>query len=605
MSFIDELKRRNVVRVAVLYIVASWLILQVADVLFPNLGAPDWAFGLVLGLLILFFIPVLIFSWAYEITPEGIRKEKDIERDASITDQTGTRITKATMVLLVLAIVTVILDRMIPETTTVVTGEPPTLNIAPGMTEPEPLKIRRDEPPSVAVLPFITRSDDRQDEFFSSGIHDDLLTQLAKIEGLKVISRTSVMQYANTTKTMRQIAEELDVTTILEGGVQRAGDRIRVNAQLIDARTDEHLWAETYDEELTAANVFAIQSRLATAIAGALQAELGAGVEARIASQPTESLKAWNLSLRGDYLLDKEQTQPNLERAIDFYRQAIGEDPAYAPAWAGLSQAILELVGWHYWPEGPLDEAWEAAERAVALDPDLARGYFARGALQARAKRRYAESEEDFLHGLALSPGSANGHMQFGDMLRDTRRFDESVSQSHKAVQLDPRMVRLRVALLQNIYFSRDWDAVIEEGHRVLELEPDTAEAWYWMGFASCWKGDEGPCIERLEKAIELDPDTPYNHSGLAYAHAMIGNEAQARALLEHAEEQRWPLVEVSLVYANLGDIDAAFRYLNRALDDRPTGLHYIAADPAADPMRRDPRWPEFLERLNRKAESG
>ncbi|MGI9264873.1 MAG: hypothetical protein ACR2QU_08080 [Gammaproteobacteria bacterium] len=604
MSFLEELKRRSVVRIAILYGVASWLILQIADVLFPNLGAPDWAFGLVLGLLLLFFIPALIFAWIYEITPDGIRREKPRDSNSAADSTTGRKTNSVTIALLLLVMFFVAYDRLNPPGAPVADTSVEAEEDVSKVVEPAATEVTAPEP-SIAVLPFETRSDDRQDAYFAAGIHDDLLTQLAKIHNIKVISRTSVMQYANTTKPMREIARDLQVATVLEGGVQRAGNRIRVNVQLIDAQTDKHLWAETYDEELTVANIFAIQSRLATAIAGALRTELSAGVEARIASQPTENLEAWNLALRGDYLLDREQTQPNLERALDFYRQAIGEDPGYAPAWAGLSQAILELVGWHYWPEEPLHEAWEAAKKAVALDPDLARGYFARGALQARAKRRFAESEEDFLHGLALSPGSANGHMQYGDMLRDTRRFDESVGQSHKAVQLDPRMVRLRVALLQNVYFSRDWEAVIEEGHQVLELEPDTAEAWYWMGFASCWQGDTGPCIERLEKAIELDPDTPYNHSGLAYAHAMIGNETEARILLENAEEQRWPLVEISLVHANLGDIDEAFAYLNQALEDRPTGLHYVAADPAADPMRNDPRWPDFLERLNRKAESG
>jgi TolB-like protein/Tfp pilus assembly protein PilF len=592
MSFFGELKRRSVTRVAVLYGVASWLILQIADVLFPNLGAPDWAFGLVLGLLLLFFIPVLIFAWVYEMTPEGLRKEKERDPDRPIDNQTGTKTNTVTIVLLLLVIGLVILDRMNPQTTPAIVEQ----EVVEVVEQAPPQNLSSPEP-SIAVLPFETRSDDKQDEYFSAGIHDDLLTQLAKIHGLKVISRTSVMQYANTIKPMREIADELQVATVLEGGVQRAGDRIRVNVQLIDAHTDKHLWAETYDEELTVANIFSIQSRLATSIAGALQTELSPAVQVRIADQPTDNLETWHLTSRADFLLEQEQTQQNLEDAVDLYRQAIDEDPEYAAAWAGLSLAIHELVAWYYWPDSSLDEAWRSALKAIALDPDLAEGHFARGDLL-RIERRYAKGEQAFQRGLELSPGSADGYSRYGDILRDAGRFEESVLQSRKGVELDPHMIRTRVALLQNLYFSRAWDTVIEEAKKTLQMENDTAEAWYWLALASAWKGEHDASVEAAEKAIAIDPDTPFTHSGLAYIHSMAGRDEEALAMLKNAENQNWPHAEVGLVYAWLGDLDEAFAHMDRAFEERPSGLHYIAADPAADPMRSDPRWAEFLERL-------
>jgi TolB-like protein/Flp pilus assembly protein TadD len=588
MSFFNELKQRNVFRMALLYVVAAWLILQVSDVLLPNLGAPDWAFRLVLGLLILFFIPALIFAWVYEITPEGLKKEQAGE---PATTYARRRIDTLIVVLLVLAIGGLIADRLVPEKTTETAARP---DVSVAVTQPESLAA---DEPSIAVLPFDTRSADPQDAYFSAGIHDDVLTQLAKIDGLKVISRTSVMQYAGTSKTMRQIAEELDVATVLEGGVQRAGDRIRVTAQLIDARTDQHLWAESYDEELSVGNIFAIQSRLATAIASALEAELSPGVQARIDVRPTDSLEAWELELRGRYVMDQERSQPNFERAVELFRQAIDADSEYAQAWAGLALAIVDLVGWYYWPGEALDEARAAVDRALGLDPNLAQAYFARGELL-RMARRFDDGEAAFLRGLDLSPGSADGHSRYGDVLRDAGRFEESVRESRRAIELDPRMLRIRESLLQNLYFSRDWDGVLEEAQQVLEMEPDSAEAWYWIAFAQNWKRNYEPAIEAAQRAVELDSGTPYLRAGLAYHYALAGQAAEARALLADPDAETWPLPEVGLVYGALGDIDRAFDYMYRALDEQPHSLYYLASDPAADPLRADPRWTSLMERL-------
>jgi TolB-like protein/Flp pilus assembly protein TadD len=588
MSFFNELKQRNVFRMALLYVVAAWLILQVSDVLLPNLGAPDWAFRLVLGLLILFFIPALIFAWVYEITPEGLKKEQAGE---PATTYARRRIDTLIVVLLVLAIGGLIADRLVPEKTTETAARP---DVSVAVTQPESLAA---DEPSIAVLPFDTRSADPQDAYFSAGIHDDVLTQLAKIDGLKVISRTSVMQYAGTSKTMRQIAEELDVATVLEGGVQRAGDRIRVTAQLIDARTDQHLWAESYDEELSVGNIFAIQSRLATAIASALEAELSPGVQARIDVRPTDSLEAWELELRGRYVMDQERSQPNFERAVELFRQAIDADPEYAQAWAGLALAIVDLVGWYYWPGEALDEARDAVDRALGLDPNLAQAYFARGELL-RMARRFDDGEAAFLRGLDLSPGSADGHSRYGDVLRDAGRFEESVRESRRAIELDPRMLRIRESLLQNLYFSRDWDGVLDEAYRVLEMEPDSAEAWYWIAFAQNWKRNYEPAIEAAQRAVELDSGTPYLRAGLAYHYALAGQAAEARALLADPDAETWPLPEVGLVYGALGDIDRAFDYMYRALDEQPHSLYYLASDPAADPLRADPRWTSLMGRL-------
>jgi len=390
-------------------------------------------------------------------------------------------------------------------------------------------------------------------------------------------------------KTMQQIADELDVTTVLESAVQRGGDRIRVTAQLIDAHSDKHLWAETYDEILTAANVFLIQSSLAAEIAEALDAELSPGVRERIDYQPTGNLVAWDLASRARYLLDKGRLQEDLESAAALFRQSIHEDPNYAPAWAGLARSIIELVSWHYRTEGQLAEAMQAATRAIELDPNFGEGHFALGNLY-RLQRRFGDSERAMLKGLALSPGNAGGHSYYSDMLRDSGQLDIAVREARKSVELDPRVMRIREMLLQNLYFNRQWQEVLQEANEMLELEPDSAFTWYWIGLAQNWLGNNEAALAASRRSLGLGGEVPYLASGLAFNYALAGEAELARDMLRTAEEDGWPLVEVGLVYAWLPDLDKAFEYMQRALEERPTALMYLNSDPGADPMRNDPR---------------
>ena len=274
MSFIEELKRRNVFRVGIAYVVGAWLLLQAADILFEAFAAPDWSLRLLVILLILGLPVALFFAWAFELTPEGIKRESQVDRSQSITHHTGRKLDRAIIAVLALALGYFVVDKFVlqsgaPPDTVDVVGQP---DAASGDGGEVVTALPTDK--SIAVLPFEHRSSVDEDRFFTSGIHDDLLTQLAQISSLRVISRTSVAQFENTDKPIREIAELLNVSTILEGGVQRAGNQVRINLQLIDAATDAHLWAKTYDRELTASNVFAIQSEIATAVTEAMRATL-------------------------------------------------------------------------------------------------------------------------------------------------------------------------------------------------------------------------------------------------------------------------------------------------------------------------------------------
>ncbi len=292
MSFFSELKRRNVFRVGFAYAVVAWLVMQFADVVLNNITAPGWVFQVIMLLLAIGFPIVLVFAWAFEMTPEGLKKEKDVDRSQSIAPQTGRKLDRTIIVFLVLALAYFAYDKFVSgiprgDSAETVQAEADNQDAAAIDKESTPLA-RSEDDKSVAVLPFASRSTNPEDQFFAEGMHDDLLTQLAKIGSMKVISRTSVMEYKDTTKKIPQIAAELGVATILEGGVQRSGSRIRFNAQLIDAKTDEHLWAETYDRDLTAENLFDIQAEIARAIAQALQATLSPEEEASIRPGPDQ-----------------------------------------------------------------------------------------------------------------------------------------------------------------------------------------------------------------------------------------------------------------------------------------------------------------------------
>ena len=295
-----ELKRRNVVRVAVAYAIVSWLILQLTDVLVPMLNLPESVGRLVFLLLLVGFPLAMFFAWAYELTPEGLKKEKDVDRSESVTHLTGRKFDFAIIGLMAVAILYLVLDNYVLD-------KAPS-EIADEVAQ-ESIAAPAESDKSIAVLPFRNRSAVPEDAYFVDGIHDDILTQLAKLSSLdKVISRTSMEQYRETTKPMPQIGRELGVATILEGGVQRAGDRVRINVQLIDAGADEHLWAETYERQLTVENIFAIQSEIPTAIVEELRATLSVEEREYLAAVPTDNMAALESYFLGKERLEKRTT---------------------------------------------------------------------------------------------------------------------------------------------------------------------------------------------------------------------------------------------------------------------------------------------------------
>jgi TolB-like protein len=431
MSFFAELKRRNVFRVAIAYLVVAWLVLQVADVVINNIGAPDWVFQVIMLVLALGFPLVLIFAWAFEMTPEGLKKEKDIDRSQSITNKTGRKLDFT-----IIGIMAFALSYFVWESRFAARTE----SDAPVATQAEQVAAaKQSSDKSIAVLPFANRSRSEDDEFFSDGIHDDLLTQLAKIRNLKVISRTSVMKYKGTEKTIPEIAEELGVTAILEGGIQRAGKRIRINAQLIDVATDQHLWAETFDREMTVENIFDIQSEITRHIVLAVRGEMTEEEELNLSRVPTNNLKAYEAYLQALTLTNRaDYSQENYIEAELWAQKAVDLDSEFAQAWAMLVEihAQATWIGYDSSPER-FAKAKEALDNSIKYGPNLAETIAAKAEYQYRVEQNYRQSVLTFKQALLALPGDADIMHRLAVAQRRAGYLDDALASFARALELD------------------------------------------------------------------------------------------------------------------------------------------------------------------------
>ena len=452
MSFLKELNRRNVIKVAVFYTVASWLILQVAELLFDVLGLPESWLRLVLALLVLGLPLVLVFAWVFELTPDGVKREKDVDRSQSITRQTGRRMDVAIVVLLVLAIATVGVDRLLPETS---------LPAAPA--EDAPSDAAKSGPPaqSIAVLPFADLSPVGDQEYFADGIAEEILNVLVRIEGLKVASRTTSWGFKGQEALgIPYMAEKMNVRHVLEGSVRKSGDMVRITAQLIDADTDQHLWSETYDRTLTAASIFAVQDDIATSIVEKLGIIMDSDTVAPSHAADTRNINAYELYLEAWQLFTERRS---LRRAIDLFEQAVETDPGFARAWAGLSAVYNVAPGWGIQDRDYGKLAEEAAETAIRLSPELSLPY---AVLSFAGSDDWPVDFEQMLtllnEALARDPKNTTAYLWRAIRFLDLGYFDRAQRDALKCLDIDPAYEICRSFLALAVLFAGDIDRALE-----------------------------------------------------------------------------------------------------------------------------------------------
>jgi TolB-like protein/Tfp pilus assembly protein PilF len=504
MNFFEELKRRNVVRVGIAYLVAAWLLIQFSDILLDNMEAPAWVLQVIMMVLAIGFIVTLFVAWAFELTPEGVKREAEVDRSQSITPRTGKKLNNLILVLMALAIAYLLFDKF--------AGQPPAravVNPVPshGGAAEEEVEDTAADRRSIAVLPFTNRSRLAEDEFFVDGIHDDLLTNLARIGALKVISRTSVNRYRGTDKSIPEIAAELGVATVMEGAVQRAGNQVRINVQLIDAQTDEHLWAEIFDRQLTTDNLFAIQSEISERIATELEATLTPSEQQRINDRPTENLAAYDAFLRGRQAM-AERTAEGSDRALEEFQRAVELDPDFALAWAGIAQSTLLAFDYS---DMKLDEALrltrEASDRALALDDQLGEAHLARAQQLALERGRTAEREQAYRKAVELSPGYAEAWNEYSDFLDDfPNRIPEALEMAQRSANLDPLSDIVQNQLISVLIVKGHFQEAEQRLQGVIAKNPDFAPNYLLMSNLKADMGQLDQAIMWRRKAQALDP---------------------------------------------------------------------------------------------------
>jgi TolB-like protein/Tfp pilus assembly protein PilF len=582
-SFFAELKRRNVYKVGVAYAVASWLLIQVATQVFPFFEIPNWAVRLVVVLLALGFPVALVLAWAFEITPEGIKRESEIEPGQSITPRTGRKLVAITAVLAVIAAGLFVFQFLHRNSTA-----------APSQGEatspPIPAK-------SIAVLPFENLSEDKANAYFAEGIQDEILTRLAKIADLKVISRTSTQSYKSAPANLREIAKQLGVANILEGSVQKSNDEVRITVQLINALNDSHLWAETYDRKLI--DVFQVESDLAQKIASSLEAKLTGAEQRAIAARPTENTEAYQLYLKGRFFWNK-RTGADLKAAAGYFEQAVAADPTYSGAYAGLAQTYLLIPVFgagaprDFFPKGMV-----AARRSIELDDTSAEGHTAL-AMLLLFDFKFAESEQEFRRAIELNPNYATAHHWFGNSLLVTLgRFDEAIKEGQRGIELDPLSLIINADLGSTFLIARRYDDAIAQLRKTLALDGNFAYARWNLGEALYLKGNLAAAITEYEKAAALDDD-PEILALLGRAYADAGKRDKALELLEHlktlSRDHYIRNYVFTIIYAGLGDKTAAIDYLEKARDGGETpDTTWLRVDPLFDSLREEPRFQQLV----------
>ncbi len=565
-NLLEELRRRNVFRVGAAYGIVAWLLIQIVVSVEAPLHLPDWVDTFTIILLIIGFPVALLFAWAFELTPDGVKRTPEVNPAESTTSLTGRKFDFIIIGLLLMAVIFLVLDNYVwtekVEEPAVSATEK---QVSDGSDVAEP------DDKSIAVLPFTNRSTTEDDAYFSDGLHDDLLTHLSKISDMKVISRTSVMQYRDTTKSMKDIGDELGVATIMEGGVQRAGNQVRINVQLIDADTDEHLWAEIYDRELTAANIFAIQSEIATAIAGALRATLSEEEQQRLATIPTENLVAYESYMQGHQLM-RTRSPTSLAEAVEHFKKAVALDENYALAYVGLADAYQLQAQYSGMPEkGLWAKAQEAVEIALKLDPDSGEAYTSLGGIKS-LQGDFVGAETAFKYAIELNPNYVTSHQWYSHMLTRLGRHDEALLEVKKALELDP-LFPLLIQNLGHIYISlgRSEEAVAAFKHAI-KVAPNFKQGYAGMGdYYTSYEGRFDKSVEYYRKALAVSPGDVSIYKGLGHYYASLGDSEESwcwsSKALAVGPDSAYSNYVVALMHLYDNNYDKAMEYARRSYE--------------------------------------
>ena len=582
MNVFSELKRRNVYKVAFAYAVAGWALSQGIAQVFPVFDVPNWIIRLIVVLIIIGLPVALGLAWAFELTPEGIK------RTATADAMPAAAKPKKYAWIYVVVIGAAISIGLF------FLGRYSAFRGTPRQSETATVSNK-----SIAVLPFDNLSRDPDNAYFAEGVQDEILTRLAKVADLKVISRTSTQHFKSAPENLPDIAKQLGVMHILEGSVQKAADQVRVNVQLINAMTDAHVWADTYDRKLT--DIFAVESEIAKTIAETLQARLSGSEKNAIAKTPTVNPEAYELYLKGRFFWNK-RTGDDLRKSIEYLKQAIAKDPGYALAYAALadSYGLLRFYGGAS-PAESVVPAQAAAKKALDLDDSLAEAHASLG-LIATEELEVNRAVNELERAIQLNPNYATAHHWLGLALATLRQPDRSIKELERALELDPLSMIINADLSIIYLYGRRYDAAEAQARKTLEIDPRSFVAHYYLGAALQLTGRLKEAIPEFQKAVELNND-PYSIAMLAQAYARNGQTDEARKLLAHLNEMaksaEVPEYAVALVYTSLGEKERAIEALEHGFaGGNKSYLFLLPGDPFLDDLRGDPRFEALVQKI-------
>ena len=585
-NFFAELKRRNVYKIAVAYAIVGWLLVQIATQVFPFLEIPNWVVRLVIALVAIGFPIALVIAWAFEITPQGIERTEVADAMPSAAGQKKHAWIYVAIVGAVLSIGLFFLGRYGFRNASSSSSELP--------------------PKSIAVLPFDNLSEEKGNAYFAEGIQDEILTRLAKVADLKVISRTSTQHFKSAPDNLPQIAKQLGVMNILEGSVQKANDQVRVNVQLINALTDAHLWADTFDRKLT--DIFAVETEIAKTIADTLQAKLTGSEKNAISKKPTENPAAHELYLQGRYFWSK-RSAANLRKSIDYFNQAIAQDPNYALAYAGLAQAWMVLPAYN--GGAPVEckpHAEAAARKALSLDETLSDAVAVLASIKAEYDFDFPDARSEYERAIQLNPNDATARHWFStDCLATTGDHVSELAEMQRAAELDPLSLVINTNLGNAYLHNNRLDEAIAQFRKAIEMDPNFYFAQWSYGLALMLQKKIPEAIAQFEKATSITDDPiPLGMLGLGYGLSGRKDDAQKilAKLLESRAQRFTPAYSLALVCVGLGDQDEAINWLEESYRERDgNNIAAIRVDPSLAPLHGNPRFEALAEKIVPAAE--
>ena len=573
-SFFAELKRRNVYKVAVAYAVVGWLVMQIAATVVPALHLPDVIVSAVVVLTLLGFPIALVIAWAFEMTPEGMKRTENVSPN-DVIPQWSARKFAAMIVSIALLAAALLVFQMLRSKS---------ISSAPSAASTVSEK-------SIAVLPFLNESGDPGDEYFSDGLSEELIAALAQIDDLKVIGRSSSFRFKGKNEESRTIGEKLGVATLLEGTVRKQGERVRIVAELINAANGIELWTRTFDRELK--DIFAVQEEIATAVASSLKVTL-LGADERSSTKPaTNSTEAHNAYLQGHFYFVRRNLE-DYRKAVGFFDEAIRLDPDYALAYAERSEAWSFIGDLSYEKK---KDAWAAArsdaEKAVAIGPRLSEAHAALGWVRFFVEWKFGEGLAELRRAKQLSPGNPTVNDLLARVLVYLGHFQEAEELARQAIELDPLTFIARNNLARILYVEGKLDEAEASARKAAELQPTAASSHRWQVMIAILRGDG----ETALREAQLEPDPFYRRFELALAHYARGDRPAADAALTEliAQDRNVAAYQIAQVYAWRGETEKAFEWLQIAFDNHDTGMLSLLIDPLFRGLHHDARFNSLL----------